>query len=159
MSFAWQPQWDDGILGAIASKGGPLVVRGGYSLMYDGIGRRFSRDAATLASVGLLSTVRQPGFSKSIDALNNIPRAPRLAGSLALPRGDFVDLAESAFILGAPLASSGFGSGNTTGITQSLHAPINNLLTQLPHFPGRFQRKDRSRRRKSFVLNAGSGFG
>ena len=96
--------------------------------MYDGIGRRFSREAATLASIGLLSTVRQPGFSKSIDGLNDIERASRLDGSLALPRGEFVDLAESAFILGAPLRSSGFGSGNTTGITQSLDSPINNLV-------------------------------
>ncbi len=122
VSFAWQPQW------GFASAGGPLVIRGGYSLMYDGIGRRFSREAATLASIGLLSTVRQPGFSKSIDGLNDIERASRLDGSLALPRGEFVDLAESAFILGAPLRSSGFGSGNTTGITQSLDSPINNLV-------------------------------
>ena len=97
-------------------------------MLYDGVGRRFARDAATLASIGLLSTVRQPGFSKSIDGLNAIERAPRLDTTLALPRGEFVDLAESAFILGAPLPASGFGSGNTTGITQSLVSPINSLV-------------------------------
>ena len=140
VSFAWQPQWQDGVLGALASKGGPLVVRGGYSLMYDGVGRRFAREAATLASVGLLSTVRQPGFSKSLDGLNNIDRAPRLGSDLVLPRGDFVDLAESAFILGTPLSSSGFGSGNTTGITQSLDSPISNLvnLTISKELPANF---------------------
>ena len=122
VSFAWQPDWD------FATAGGPLVVRGGYSMLYDGVGRRFARDAATLASIGLLSTVRQPGFSKSIDRLNGIERAPRLDTTLALPRGEFVDLAESAFILGAPLPAAGFGSGNTTGIAQSLVSPINNLL-------------------------------
>src|SRR5262249_40799681 len=46
MSFAYSPKMQDGILGAIAHKGGQLVIRGGYSLSYDHTGGRIGSDFA-----------------------------------------------------------------------------------------------------------------
>ena len=121
LSMAWSPQAD------WANKGGPLVIRAGYTMSYDSIGRRFARDAAESGSFGLLSQFRVPGFTYSIDGLNDLPRAPRVGPGVSTPRGFFPTVPDSPdFTL--PIASSGIGGLRVASIDSGIHSPQSHLL-------------------------------
>lgn len=122
VSVAWSPS----ILSALTKKGGQMVIRGGYALTYDRIGGRFSRDAATSGSIGLVQSTATPGFTYSIDGLNNLPRAPRIGAGGALPIDFFPRNAQQDFSL--PAATGGFGGLSSTGIDSGLHSPTNHLV-------------------------------
>ncbi|MBI4474052.1 MAG: carboxypeptidase regulatory-like domain-containing protein, partial [Acidobacteria bacterium] len=131
ISAAWTPRATDGFFGFLANKGGQLVVRGGYSLSFDGMGRTFGRDAAQSGSIGLKTSFAIPGFAYSFDGLEGIPRAPRVSGGasgLILPRSVFpVAPAASDFRLPVSTASNagcsvacGVGAVSTIAIDPSL---------------------------------------
>jgi len=124
-SFAWTAN-PDGWLSPVA-KGGPLVVRGGYSFTYDRIGGRLSRDAALVGSVGLKSRIGTAGYSYSMDGLNGIPRAGRIGLSGALPFNSFPP-AQIQQDFKLVQTSGGLGGVTTTGIDPGLHASPNHLL-------------------------------
>ncbi len=105
----------------------PMVIRGGYTMTYDSVGRRFARDAAESGSVGLLSQFSVPGFTYSIDGLNDLRRAPRVGPGVSLPRDFFPSLGETPdFTL--PISTPGIGSISTAGIDSSIHSPKNHLI-------------------------------
>jgi len=138
VSVAWTPQ-SDGMFGFL-TKGGQFVVRGGYSLSYDGMGRSFAREAAQSGSIGLKTTFAIPGFAYSIDGLDGVPRAPRISGNasaIGLPRSVFpVAPAKSDFSLPVSTGSSvggctvacGAGAVSTIAIDPSLKSARNHLL-------------------------------
>jgi hypothetical protein len=131
VSFAWSPDAD------WATKGGPLVIRGGYTMTYDAIGRRFARDAAESGSVGLKSDFSVPGFSYSIDGENGIPYAPRVGPGLSTPREFFPSIGDRpSFVL--PVNPRGIGGLSQAGIDSGLYSPTNNLinLTVSKELPG-----------------------
>ncbi len=131
VSVAWSPQGD------WANKGGPTVIRGGYTMTYDSVGRRFARDAAESGSVGLLSQFSVPGFTYSIDGLNDLERAPRVGVGVSLPRDFFPSLGETPdFTL--PITDFGIGSLSTAGIDSGIHSPQNHLInfTMSKELPG-----------------------
>ncbi len=126
VSVAWLPGFDNGLLGTLARKGGQLVVRAGYALLYDRIGGRFARDAATLGSIGLLVANNTPGSSFSVDGSNGTTRAPRIGVGGSLPRDQFPFVNQSDFKV--PSVTAGPGSLVTTGIDPGLHSPANHLV-------------------------------
>ncbi len=131
VSFAWSPDAD------WATKGGPMVIRGGYTMTYDAIGRRFARDAAESGSVGLKSDFSVPGFSYSIDGENGIPYAPRVGPGLSTPREFFPSIGDRpSFVL--PVNPRGIGGLSQAGIDSGLYSPTNNLinLTVSKELPG-----------------------
>ncbi len=134
VSAAWTPGGD--LLSFLTKKGGQMVIRGGYSLTYDSVGRRFARDAATQGSIGLVQSVNVSSFAYSIDGVDGVPRAPRIGPGLALPRSTFPSASGQSF----SLAHTGGGPGaiSTTGIDNGLHSPTNHLLnvTVTKELPG-----------------------
>ena len=149
VSIAWTPQFNSGILGFFARKGGPLVVRSGYSLSFDGMGRSFARNAAQGGSIGLKTRFGTPGFSYSFDGQEGAPRAPRVTGNidgLNLPRAFFPNApAKSDFSLPLSTGSTagcavgcGAGGASSIAIDPSLHAARNHLinLTLSKELPG-----------------------
>ena len=134
ISFAWTPGGD------WANLGGPLVIRGGYTVTYDTIGRRFARDAAQLGSIGLKTRFGTTGFSFSFDDLDGAPRAPRIGGEFGfLPRSFFPSQGDApSFVI--PIGSGGAGGVSTSGIDPSMYSPINNLLnlTISKELPGKW---------------------
>lgn len=133
ISFAWSPS----VLPSLTKKGGPMVIRGGYSLTYDRIGGRLSRDAAIVGSVGLVTRIGTPGYSFSIDGDNGVARAARIGSGGALPFGAFpAPSVQQDFKL--PQTTGGLGGVSTTGIDSSLHASPNSLvnLTISKELPG-----------------------
>jgi len=149
VSVAWSPQFDGGVLGFLAKRGGPLVVRSGYSLSFDGMGRSFARNAAQGGSIGLKTRFGTPGFTYSFDGLEGAPRAPRVSGGksgLNLPRSTFpTGPAKSDFSLPVSAGSTsgcsvgcGAGGASSIAIDPSLHAARNHLinLTVSKELPG-----------------------
>ncbi len=139
VAFAWTPQGD------FWNVGGPTVLRGGYTMTYDGIGRRFARDASRLGSFGLKTRFGTPGFSYSIDDLDGAPRAPRIglpydgkpAGEGLLPRGFFPTQGDIVSNI-VPIGSGGAGGVSSSGIDSGIFAPTNHLfnLTGSKELPG-----------------------
>jgi hypothetical protein len=139
-SFAYSPEIKEGVLGAIATKGGQLVIRGGYALTFDHTGGRFAYDAATSAGVGLLTKYAGQNAGFSIDG-QGVPRAPRVAGSasnLILPYQSWPVPVSQSFI--ATGANGGWGSTTTTGIDRGIRPPSNHLVnfTLSKELPGQW---------------------
>ncbi|MDP1568982.1 MAG: carboxypeptidase-like regulatory domain-containing protein [Vicinamibacterales bacterium] len=59
VSFAWTPQAEEGILGAIAG-GGRLVVRGGYSKVFDRLGQGLATNFDSGFAFGMSTTISSP---------------------------------------------------------------------------------------------------
>ena len=132
VAFAWTPQGD------FWNIGGPTVLRGGYTMTYDGIGRRFARDAATLGSIGLKTRFGTPGFSYSIDDLDGAPRAPRIGGAFGFLPRSFFPVAGDAPSNTVPIGNGGAGGVSTSGIDSGIYSPMNHLfnLTGSKELPG-----------------------
>ncbi len=79
-SFAYSPKMQNGFLGALARKGGQMVIRGGYSLTFDHTGGQLASDVASNSSIGLLTAYTMPIQLFTIDGVGQ-PRAPRVSGS------------------------------------------------------------------------------
>ncbi|HET9130507.1 MAG TPA: hypothetical protein VFO86_06145, partial [Terriglobia bacterium] len=126
VSVAWSPGADGGLLGLLATKGGRMIVRGGYALTYDRIGGRFARDASQMGSIGLVMSNLTPASSYSLDGQNAIPRAPRLVSGQPLPRDQFPFITQPNFTV--PSTTGGPGGIVTTGIDSGLHSPANHLV-------------------------------
>jgi len=126
LSVAWSPRADSGFLGLLATKGGRMIVRGGYALTYDRIGGRIARDASQMGSIGLVMSILTPASSYSLDGLNSIPRAPRLLPGEPLPRDQFPSISQPNFTV--PSTTGGPGGTVTTGIDSGLHSPANHLV-------------------------------
>ncbi len=140
VSVAYSPKSDSGIWG-FATKGGPLVIRGSYSLTFDHTGGRLATDAAASGGIGLFTSQQfgQSGFS--IDGAGK-PRMPRVSGTgdnLILPYNAFQVVASQSF---TPASSAG-GWGSIQGlqaIDSNLNPPSNHLLnlTLSKELPGGF---------------------
>ena len=127
VSLAWTPQSD------WLNRGGQFVLRAGYTMSYDSIGRRFARDAAEVGSIGLVDSFSVPGFTFSIDGLNGKPIAPRVGPGVSTDRAGLLALIPGGGPTGARsfqllTAAQGIGSLSTSGIDSGLQSPINNLL-------------------------------
>ena len=128
VSFAFTPKWQDGFLGALAHKGGDMVIRGGYSLSFDHTGGGLATDAAATGGIGLLTLYSAPIQIFTFDGVGQ-PRAPRVSGT-----GDNINLPFNAFPISAsqsftPAMSSG-GWGGPRGlatIDSTLRPPSNHL--------------------------------
>src|SRR5262245_30714259 len=125
LSVACAPAATDGVLGFFANKGGQMSVRAGYAMLYDRIGGRFARDAATVGSIGLVMTILTPASTYSIDGIN-FPYAPRVGPEGALPRDQFPSISKPDFTLTS--AIGGPGGLVTTGIDPGLRSPSNHLV-------------------------------
>jgi Carboxypeptidase regulatory-like domain len=128
-SFAYTPKWDNGFLGALANKGGQMVIRGGYSLSFDHTGGSLGTDAAASGAIGLLTSFASPIQSFSQDGAGQ-PRAPRVTGTgsnLVLPFNAFPISSAQSFV---PASSDG-GWGGPRGlpsIDNTLRPPANHLV-------------------------------
>ncbi len=122
VSFAWTPSND------WLNTGGQLVLRGGYNMTYDAMGRRFARDAAGSGSIGLKTRFGTPGFSNSFDGLDGAPRAPRIGGEFGfMPRGFFPTVGDAPSNV-VPIGSGGAGGVSSSGIDPGLYSPTSHLL-------------------------------
>jgi hypothetical protein len=140
-SFAYTPHFTSGVLGAIAQKGGQMVIRGGYSLTFDHTGGRLATDASASGGIGLLTSFTAVAQSFSFDG-TGVPRAPRAAGT-----GDNLNLPISAFNVSAsqnftPANSDGGWGGprGLQGLDSNMRPPNNHLLnfTVTKELPGGF---------------------
>lgn len=59
VSFAWTPQAEEGVLGALAG-GGRLVVRGGYSKVFDRLGQGLATNFDQGFAFGMSTTISSP---------------------------------------------------------------------------------------------------
>jgi Carboxypeptidase regulatory-like domain len=81
VAFAWAPQQDGGLLGALLGRG-QTSIRGGFSMIYDRFGQGIADDFSQYGSFGLSTELTNPAGFQSVTS------APRLTSVNVVPTTD-----------------------------------------------------------------------
>jgi hypothetical protein len=118
VSFAWMPNFQDGIMGAITGRG-RMNIRGGFGMVYDRVGHSLAARFDTVGSFGM-ATLLRTGFGQANEDTPGI----RFVDEFTLPPHTPAAPAPAPF----PKQPALFANAIEEGIDRSLRTPYSYLM-------------------------------